>query len=452
MGKTIFGVWILLFLITAAASQGKLHQNLWPPAKTQETQSGDFLRFNLYKHNGGPGSNTLLVIGGVHGDEPGGYFAASLLATHYRIKTGSLWVVPNLNFESLIANRRGIYGDMNRKFATVSKTDPDYESVMRIKEVVLDPRVDLVINLHDGHGFYRERWENYIFNPRAWGQTFVIDQKTLDQAKFGNMDEIAKKISEKLNNNLAEDHHFFSIKNTETRYKDEEMQRSLTYFAVTNLKPAFGQETSKNIDALAIKVEYHLRSIEEFMKLMGIEFERSFELNFDDIQRVLSEYGSVNINGQIALNLFDLRSVLRFVPMDKEENIFKFEHPLGAVKRVGDRYDLFIGNKHISSLYPQHFNLDCNQSGATFHVDGKSRFVKMGETVEVERSFRIEEGSGMRVNIIGFVTQGRDSQDGVEVKKGEIMNRFSQDVRATTYRVEFYSNGNFCGMINVRFK
>ena len=452
MRKSAAVFFVFIFLATFAQAESKLHQNLWPPAKVKETQSGDFLRFSLYKHNGGPSSNTLLVIGGVHGDEPGGYFAASLLATHYRITKGSLWVVPNLNFESIVANRRGIYGDMNRKFARVEKKDPDYESVMGIKKVVLDPRVDLVINLHDGHGFYRERWESYIFNPRAWGQTFVIDQKTLAQAKFGNMDEIAKRVSEKLNTNLAEDHHFFSIKNTETRYKDEEMQRSLTYFAVTNLKPAFGQETSKNIDALAVKVEYHLRSIEEFMKLMDIEYERDFELNFDDIQRDLSEYGSLNINDNITLNLFDLRSVLRFVPMSKEDNRFVFEHPLGAIKQVGKRYDLYIGNKHVSTLYPQFFNLDCTVNEAAFTIDGQTRQVKMGETIDVKESFRVEEGSGMRVNIIGFVTPERESQDGVWVKKGDIMSRFSQDVRADVYRIEFYSNGAFCGMVNVRFR
>ncbi|MGE4294486.1 MAG: M99 family carboxypeptidase catalytic domain-containing protein [Campylobacterales bacterium] len=443
---------VLLCFASAALSEAKLHQALWPPAKTQESQSGDFLRFNLYKHNGGPASNTLLVIGGVHGDEPGGYFAASLLATHYRITKGSLWVVPNLNFESIIKNRRGIYGDMNRKFAKVEKNDPDYASVQRIKEVVLDPRVDLVINLHDGHGFYRERWENYIFNPRAWGQTFVIDQKTLAQAKFGNMDEIAKRISEKLNGNLAEDHHFFSIKNTETRYKDEEMQRSLTYFAVTNLKPAFGQETSKNIDALAVKVEYHLRSIEEFMKLMDIEFERSFELNFEGIQQALSGYGSLSINGHITLNLLDLRSVLRFVPMADEGNRFEFEHPLGAVKRVDNRYDLFIGNKHISSLYPQIFKLDCNNTEAVFVVDGVRKTVKMGETIEVARSFRVDKEVPMRVNVIGFSKPGVESEEDIDISAADMIRGFSQDVRAATYRVEFYSNGAFCGMVNVRFR
>ena len=49
-------------------------------------------------HRLGTGNPALLVVGGIQGDEPGGFSAASLLVTHYRITSGSVWVVPNLNF------------------------------------------------------------------------------------------------------------------------------------------------------------------------------------------------------------------------------------------------------------------------------------------------------------------------------------------------------------------
>ena len=44
---------------------------------------------------GEPSSNTMLLIGGIQGDEPGGFLAASIVATDYNITKGSLWVVPN---------------------------------------------------------------------------------------------------------------------------------------------------------------------------------------------------------------------------------------------------------------------------------------------------------------------------------------------------------------------
>lgn len=420
---------------------------------TTDLQSGDeHLSFLLHKHNATADGNTLLVIGGVHGDEPGAYFAASLLTTHYNIIKGSVWVVPNLNFESLIRNKRGIYGDMNRKFAYVAKNDSDYRSVMRIKEIVLEPQVDLVINLHDGHGFYRDRWQNQIFNPRAWGQSFVIDQKRLDDVKFGNMDEIAQKVKERLNKHLSLDHHFFSVKNTETRYKDEEMQRSLTYFAVTNLVPAFGQETSKNIDALALKVEYHLRSIEEFMKIMDIEFERSFEMNFEGIQAALNEYGNVRINDNIVLSLTDLRSYVNYLPLKSSGNRFSFEHPLAAIKKRGNVYDLFVGNKHIAALTPQYFDLHCEIDGVMLVVDGKEVKAKMGDEVDVEKDFLVKAQSDIRVNAIGYTKNGVESEDEILLNKKMFVSKFSLDVRGSTYRVEFYKDNSFCGMINVVFK
>ena len=63
------------------------------------------LRFSLHKIESGIPGPTLLVIGGIQGDEPGGFTAASMLVTNYEIKSGSVWVVPNLNFESIIQRK-----------------------------------------------------------------------------------------------------------------------------------------------------------------------------------------------------------------------------------------------------------------------------------------------------------------------------------------------------------
>ena len=60
----------------------------------------------------------VLVVGGIQGDEPGGFSAATLLTTNYTIRKGVLWVVPNLNFPSIIKRSRGLYGDMNFFFIT----------------------------------------------------------------------------------------------------------------------------------------------------------------------------------------------------------------------------------------------------------------------------------------------------------------------------------------------
>ena len=41
---------------------------------------------------------------------------------------------------------------MNRKFAKLSKNDPDYLDVQRIKSYITANNVKVVINLHDGSG------------------------------------------------------------------------------------------------------------------------------------------------------------------------------------------------------------------------------------------------------------------------------------------------------------
>jgi len=99
------------------------------------------LEFSLHKNEGQLPGPTVLIVGGIQGDEPGGFNAASLLATHYRIERGRLWVVPNLNFDSIVRRSRGLNGDMNRKFPEISPQDPDYPAVERIKQIIIDKNV-----------------------------------------------------------------------------------------------------------------------------------------------------------------------------------------------------------------------------------------------------------------------------------------------------------------------
>ena len=143
---------------------------------------------------GEPSENTMLLIGGIQGDEPGGFLAASIVATDYNITKGSLWVVPNLNFPSIIERSRGTKGDMNRKFAHVDKNDPDYNSVMKIKDVITDKNVTLILNLHDGSGYYRDKFINKDENPDKWGNTCIIDQSTLPGSKYPELESIASSV------------------------------------------------------------------------------------------------------------------------------------------------------------------------------------------------------------------------------------------------------------------
>lgn len=77
--------------------------------------------FALYKLNeNDKRAPTLLLMGGIHGDEPGAYYSTDIFMRHYKITKGSVWVVPVVNPHGMFANMRGVYGDMNRKFAALA--------------------------------------------------------------------------------------------------------------------------------------------------------------------------------------------------------------------------------------------------------------------------------------------------------------------------------------------
>jgi hypothetical protein len=407
--------------------------------------------FDLYKKETNPTQHTLLIIGGIHGDEPGGYFAPAILEKYYKIKSGNLWIVPNLNVDSIMANNRGVNGDMNRKFNVIDKNDNDLLTVNRIKEIILEKRVDLILNLHDGFGFYRDIYEDAVFNPNSWGQATIIDQEKIDD-KFGNLDEIANQVNKSVNNEgLYQNFHTFGVKNTQTKQKDEQMQQSLTYFAVTHNKPAFAIETSKNITELTYKVIYQLKSIEEFMRIMNIEFERDFDLNnYEEVKNRIYDFGKVKINDNIGLDLSDLKNNLRFVPLKNGNNKFDFTHTLAKMKYNDNKYEIYVGNIKVCDLYPQTFEIENTEDKIKILVDGNEIETSFGNQIDIKNDFKIEK-SDLRVNIIGFSKDKIDSEDDILIKKADIQDNYSIDNNKTKYRAEFYKDGKFYGMIILNF-
>lgn len=396
----------------------------------------------------------LLVIGGIHGNEPGSYFATAMLAQYYTIKKGNLWIIPDLNRESIQHDERGIHGDMNRKFADIDPKDPDIRIVQDVQRIITDPHVGLILNLHDGHGFYRKEYQNTIFNPSAWGQTCVIDQSSLDtEHPYGKLDEIASKVRVQINDGLIENHHLFDVRNTNTRFDDEEMKHSLTYFAVTHDKPAFAIETSKNLPTLQHKVFYQLRAIECYMKLMGIEFERSFDLTPETVQGLLETYGTLTVNNDFYLDLNNLKNNLSLIPLQSLRNDFKFSHPLGSVQKNKQKYDLYIGNKKISSLVPSYTSKGLCSETITVVADDQQKNISLATDFSVTTDFKVLKNEpNSRINIIGYSSKGVSDESNRLIRLKDLDPKYSVDRSLKSYRIEFYRKKDFCGMILVHFK
>ena len=411
------------------------------------------LHYSLIKKESGKEGSTLLIVGGIHGDEPGGYFAPMLLARYYKIESGNLWIVPNLNFDSIVKNSRGINGDMNRKFAKIETKDKDFDTVAEVKKLILNPKVDLTLNLHDGQGFYRDRQIDKNFNPKAWGQATIIDQQQISNAKYGNLAEIAKKVNQETNVDLIEDVHEFNVKNTNTKSQDKAMQQSLTYFSITNNKPAFAIETSKNITQLSHKVFYQLKTIEKFMNVMNIKYSRSFELSEENIKKLLNDDGMLEIPPtKITLDLATLKTYIKFFPMSKDKLVYNSNNPLVAVIKDKDEYKIMNGNILVSTLKPDFIEFEHSLNDIGLIIDGKKTTAKIGSLISAKNSFQIDPINGYRINIIGYSKPGVVSEDGIRVEPKDFIKSYAIDKDETTYMVQFYKDKKFCGMVNIKFE
>ncbi len=408
--------------------------------------------FELIKKEDNSSKPTLLVIAGIHGNEPGSYFSAALLSEHYSIDHGSLWIIPNLNKPSITQNRRGIFGDMNRKFLNISDNDPEKSIIQSLKKIITQPNIGMILNLHDGHGFYRQEHQSTLFNPNAWGQTCVIDQCNLDNnGTYKRLNAIANKVTQIINDKLLEKEHAFNVKNTKTKFHDEAMQHSLTYFAVTHNKAAFAIETSKNLSRLSHKVYYQLLAIESFMKIMKISYERKFDLTPHTIEKLLYSRGKVTINGRFSLPLNHIKKHLSFIPLQSSKNKFVFSNVLGDVSKKNGVYTLYIGNQGITTLRPQTFPLAQCSGLVDLEVDGVLSSVATGSIVDVDHEFMVISKPSIRVNIIGFTPKDKKSEDGTKIAFSNLNPRYSIDESNSIFRVELYKQDKFCGMILVQF-
>lgn len=410
------------------------------------------LEFSLYR-KGAPGSGiTVLVVGGIQGDEPGGFNAASLLVTHYRFTRGAVWVVPNLNFESIVRRSRGVYGDMNRKFPSVPPSDPDFEQVEKIKAIITDHEVDFVFNLHDGSGFYRDQHIDRLRNPRRWGQSIIIDQESIAPIRFGDLGADAREVASRVNASLVTEDHSYRVKNTRTREGNREMAKTLTYYAINNGKPAVGLEASKSLPT-HLRAYYHLQVLEAYIKRFGIEFERQFELTPESVKRSIDNNIRVSFyNNRVFLDMANVRNRLGYVPLKKDSEIdYSASSPLVAIMKQGSRFRVSYGNRRVTELHPQFFDYDSSRHFIAMHVDGKRRAVGFGRVVEVDEVFVVEPEEGYRVNVIGWRRAGVVNESGIEIRQAEIAHRFSVDNDGTTFRIEVYKGDKFTGMLLVRF-
>jgi IMP cyclohydrolase len=396
---------------------------------------------DVYTIMGTSSGPTLLLLGGIQGDEPGGYLAADLYAD-FSLKRGNLIVVPRANFFSIVENRRGVQGDMNRKFAGAPKTsDRDAAVVKLIKELM--KKSDYFLNLHDGSGFYSDRWESSERNPMRFGQSIICDTEDyrLPDGRVIQMGKMVNRVLERVNAQISNTDHLFRFNNHRTlsddsKHKDQRL--SATFHALTQVGiPAFGIETSKSISDYRLRVRYQTMVVNAFLEEFGIipETPKIY------LENPVLKYVIVSINGRtpIVVNGNDVLKVhegdnIRIVHIEanysrgltarvkgqgKSFNDLNLEVNVTENTSIQIRKDRFlIGTIPVEvmkgksvSVAGIHFEPRVNYfcvrvNEKTFAIQpGEELAVTRGDTLtilDVKTNLDAEEEHGMRVDLRGF--------------------------------------------------
>jgi len=116
----------------------------------------------LYVFGSGRPGNVLLVLGGVHGNEPGGWMGAERLLDKLRPTEGGFLIVPRANNLAAAAFVRTTdeYGDLNRLYPGDPVGKPMARMAFEITEAAREFHVNYLVDMHESWAFYNNRTQN----------------------------------------------------------------------------------------------------------------------------------------------------------------------------------------------------------------------------------------------------------------------------------------------------
>ena len=246
---------------------------VWAQSTHSVFFQGSDYELNIYRIKGDKPGKTLLLIGGIQGDEPGGYLSADMYS-EIALEKGNLIIVPRANLKSIILNSRGPDGDMNRQFHDNPRPNPMLKVAAKLKELMGE--ADLFLHLHDGWGFHRPTWEDALHNPKRYGQSLIADTEEYEctDGRHLKLGEMARRVLERVNRKIPQTEyhlHFFNTHTDDPKTPYPAMRKTATWYALRqHCLPAFGVEASKNLPSLKLKVLHHNLVINEFMRELEI--------------------------------------------------------------------------------------------------------------------------------------------------------------------------------------
>jgi len=438
-------------------------------------------------------SPTMLIVGGIQGDEPGGFLAADRYVD-LTLKRGTLVIVPRANFYSIIKNQRGPHGDMNRRFKEVASRSPMDLVVEILKGLMAE--ADIFLNLHDGSGFFSPRWESPQRNPMRFGQSIIADASVFFHEPTGRtifLEAMANRVVDKVNPQIHDERHHFHFNNHRTMDKDtphKEQRGSATFYALTHLGiPAFGIETSKEIADPRTRVQYQTMVINAFMEEMGIVADHP-PLALDPPQL---HYVIISVNGDIPFAVPDGGSIsvrkgdvveVRGVVANYQRGITADIVGLGTENDLNKPFRILRNTKVLVRKESQVFGQVSVHVGKAMDgratetstqlpevkyfvvdVEGEQKVVENGGVLKVVRGDGIRildvicaggESWEVQVNFIGFINPDEQSPGedrGVVIDTArDLEKRYALDGRGTIYRVVALRGENMLGEMIVEIQ
>jgi hypothetical protein len=113
----------------------------------------------LYVYGSGQPGPVLVVLGGVHGNEPGGWQAAERIQATLRPNTGALLVAPRANKLAIngLVRTTDDLGDLNRLYPGETDGLPMARMAFEIVETLREFHATILLDLHESWAFYRDR-------------------------------------------------------------------------------------------------------------------------------------------------------------------------------------------------------------------------------------------------------------------------------------------------------
>jgi len=124
--------------------------------------AGTLYETPLYVFASGREGRIALALGGVHGNEPGGWLAAERVVDRVRPENGALLVIPRANAVAvgLFERTTDALADLNRSYPGFEDGRPMERMAIEIMNAIREFRVDLVHDMHESWSFYRDRSTN----------------------------------------------------------------------------------------------------------------------------------------------------------------------------------------------------------------------------------------------------------------------------------------------------